>query len=110
MNMELAENIEAEETEEELMEKEAEELRKKLEAHEQTGIGYPFDFAAVETLHGLQHQPAIEKLIVEKQNALKIILGGMEEEIERQKDMKEIYRPWGKREQNVYNMLKDLTK
>lgn len=109
MSLEFAEKRKEGEIKGGFAEGKADELRKKLEKYKKTGIGYPFDFHVVETLHEYQHEPAIENLIREKQNALKIIFEGMEQERERQEEMKEIYRPWGKSEQDVYNMLKELT-
>jgi hypothetical protein len=103
MSLELAEKIEMSE-DKSFEQSKIDELRHALERQDESGIGFPFDFNVVEALHAFQNEPAIEALIRDKQAVLKRMLDGMENEIELG------YSKKGGREQEVYNLLKELTR
>jgi hypothetical protein len=112
MGLELAEKAEDGEAEKDFEnsnESASQSLKMKLKRVEDMNIFWPFEFKMIEDLDSMKDEPAFQKLIQEKMDVLKNILGGMDQERKRQEDMKEIYRPWGKKEQNVYDILKGLT-
>ena len=104
MTLEWAKKRKESEIQESFAKGKAAELRKELVDLEESGIGFPFGFAVVETLHEFQHDPMIAALIEEKQGALKMMLEGIEREIELG------YFKNDEREQKVYSMLKKLVK
>ena len=69
-------------------------LKTELERIEGMGVFWPFEFEIIETLDSMRDEPAAQELIEEKMDVLKNILEGMDQERERQEEMKEIYRLW----------------